>query len=149
PEQFALEFTRRGEKQDRTFKIIPSGLQEGSATIRAVFTWGGEKFSEGYTLVTREDLGSFYYYQPARQSVSIVDVQVPHDLKIGYIMGAGDDIPTVLRQIGMNVTLIAAEKLGAEDLSKYGSIVLGIRAYDTQKDVAAENKKLLDFVHEG
>jgi hypothetical protein len=26
-----------------------------------------EKFSEGYTLVTREDLGSFYYYQPAVQ----------------------------------------------------------------------------------
>jgi len=70
PEQFSLEFTRRGEKQDRTFKIIPSGLQEGRATIRAVFTWSGEKFSEGYTLVTRDDLGSFYYYQPARQRVS-------------------------------------------------------------------------------
>ena len=71
----------------------------------------GEKYSEGYTLVTREDLGSFYYYQPARQRVSIVDVQVPHDLKVGYIMGAGDDIPTVLKQVGMNVTLIPAEKL--------------------------------------
>ena len=149
PEQFALEFTRRGEKQDRTFKIIPSGLQEGRATIRAVFTWGGEKFSEGYTLVTREDLGSFYYYQPARQRVSIVDVQVPHDLKVGYIMGAGDDIPTVLQQVGMNVTLIPAEKIATEDLSRYATIVLGIRAYDTQKNVATNNKKLLDFVSAG
>jgi LmbE family N-acetylglucosaminyl deacetylase len=149
PEQFALEFTRRGEKQDRTFKIIPSGLQEGRATIRAVFTWGGEKHSEGYTLVTREDLGSFYYYQPARQRVSIVDVQVPHDLKVGYIMGAGDDIPAVLQQVGMNVTLIPAEKIATEDLSKYATIVLGIRAYDTQKDVATNNKKLLDFVSAG
>jgi hypothetical protein len=149
PEQFALEFTHRGEKQDRTFKIVPSGLQEGRATIRAVLTWGGERFSEGYTLVTREDLGSFYYYQPARQRVSIVDVQVPHDLKVGYIMGAGDDIPAVLQQVGMNVTLIPAEKIATEDLSKYATIVLGIRAYDTQKDIAANNKKLLDFVSAG
>jgi LmbE family N-acetylglucosaminyl deacetylase len=149
PEQFALEFTRRGEKQERTFKIIPAGLQEGRATIRAVLTWGGEKFSEGYSLVTREDLGSFYYYQPARQRVSIVDVKVPHELKVGYIMGAGDDIPTVLQQVGMDVTLVPAEKIASEDLSRYGTIVLGIRAYDTQKDVATNNKKLLDFVSAG
>jgi LmbE family N-acetylglucosaminyl deacetylase len=149
PEKFAMEFTRRGEKQERKFKVIPAALQPGRATIRAVVTSEGEKFSEGYTLVTREDLGSFYYYQPARQRVSIVDVQVPHDLKVGYILGAGDDIPTVLQQVGMNVTIIPAEKLASEDLSKYGTIVLGIRAYDTRKDVATNNKKLLDFVSAG
>jgi LmbE family N-acetylglucosaminyl deacetylase len=149
PAQFAVDFTHRGEKQDFHFKVFPSGLQEGRATIRAVLESEGEKYSEGYTLVTREDLGSFYYYQPARQRVSIVDVQPPHDLKVGYIMGAGDDIPTVLQQVGMDVTLVPAEKLGSEDLSKYRTIVLGIRAYDTQKDVAANNKKLLDFVFAG
>jgi LmbE family N-acetylglucosaminyl deacetylase len=149
PEEFSMEFTRRGEKQERTFKIIPSGLQEGRATIRAVVLWDGQEYSEGYTLVTREDLGSFYYYQPARQRVSIVDVQAPHDLKVGYIMGAGDDIPTVLKQVGMDVTMIPAEKIATEDLSKFGTIVLGIRAYDTQKDVVTNNKKLLDFVSAG
>ena len=117
--------------------------------MRAVLESGSEKYSEGYTLVTRDDLGSFYYYQPARQRVSIVDVRTPHDLKVGYIMGAGDDIPTVLKQVGMDVTLIPAEKITDEDLSKYGTIVLGIRAYDTQKEVVTNNKKLLDFVSAG
>jgi LmbE family N-acetylglucosaminyl deacetylase len=149
PALFAVNFTRRGEKQDFQFKVFPAGLQEGRAKVRALLETGGEKFSEGYTLVTREDLGSFYYYQPAVQRVSIVDVQVPHDLKIGYIMGAGDDIPTVLQQIGMDVTLISPEKLASEDLGRYGTIVLGIRAYDTQKDMAVNNKKLLDFVAAG
>jgi LmbE family N-acetylglucosaminyl deacetylase len=149
PAQLAVEFARRGDKKDFQFKIFPAGLQEGRAKIRAVLEADGEKFSEGYTLVTREDLGSFYYYQPAVQRVSIVDVQAPHDLKIGYIMGAGDDIPTVLKQVGMDVTLIPAEKLASENLSQYGTIVLGIRAYDTQKDVVANNKKLLDFVAAG
>jgi len=149
PAQIAVNVAHRGEKQDFQFKVFPSGLQQGRATVRAVLESGGEKYSEGYTLVTREDLGSFYYYQPARQRVSIVDVQVPHELKVGYIMGAGDDIPTVLKQVGMNVTMIPVEKLANEDLSKFETIVLGIRAYDTQKDVVANNKKLLDFVSAG
>jgi LmbE family N-acetylglucosaminyl deacetylase len=149
PTQLAVQFNRRGEKQDFQFKIFPAGLQEGRAKVRAVLDADGNKFSEGYTLVTREDLGSFYYYQPAVQRVSIVDVQAPHDLKVGYIMGAGDDIPTVLRQVGMDVTLISPEKLASEQLGGYGTIVLGIRAYDTQKDVATNNKKLLDYVEAG
>jgi LmbE family N-acetylglucosaminyl deacetylase len=149
PAQLAVEFRRRGDKQDFHFKVFPAGLQEGRAKVRAVLDANSNQFSEGYTLVTREDLGSFYYYQPAMQRVSIVDVKIPHDLKIGYIMGAGDDIPTVLTQVGMNVTLISPEELAALDLSQYGTIVLGIRAYDTQKDVAANNKKLLDFVAAG
>ncbi|MGZ7093177.1 MAG: NEW3 domain-containing protein, partial [Candidatus Angelobacter sp.] len=149
PAQLAVASKARGERQEFQFAVTPANLQQGRATLRAVLESEGEKYSEGYTLVTREDLGSFYYYQPARQKVSMVDVQVPHDLKVGYIMGAGDDIPTVLKQIGMDVTLIPADKLGTEDLSKYGTIVLGIRAYDTQKEVAANNKKLLDFVSAG
>jgi len=148
PAQLAVDFKHRGEKQDFQFKVIPAGLQTGRTAVRAVLESEGEKYSEGYTLVTREDLGSFYYYQPARQRVSIVDVQAPHDLKVGYIMGAGDDIPTILKQVGMDVTMIPAEKLGAEDLSKYGTIVLGIRAYE-QKEIAENNKKLLDFVSAG
>ena len=149
PAQSAVTFTKRGEKQDFQFKVFPSGLQQGRATVHAVLESEGATFGEGYTLIAREDLGSFYYYQPARQRVSIVDVQAPHDLKVGYIMGAGDDIPTVLKQVGMDVTLIPAEKLATEDLSKYGTIVLGIRAYDTQKDVVTNNRKLLDFVSAG
>jgi LmbE family N-acetylglucosaminyl deacetylase len=149
PGEMAVRLTRRREKQDFQFKVFPAGLQEGRAKARAVLEVDGEKYSEGYTLVTREDLGSFYYYQPAVQRVSIVDVQAPHDLKIGYIMGAGDDIPTVLTQVGMDVTLIPADNLASENLSQYATIVLGIRAYDTQKDVAANNKKLLDFVSAG
>ena len=149
PAETAVDFKRRGEKQDFQFKVFPAGLQEGRATIRAVLESEGEKYGEGYPLVTREDLGSFYYYQPAQQRVSIVDVKAPHDLKVGYIMGAGDDIPTVLKQVGMDVMLIPAEKIASEDLSKYATIVLGIRAYDTQKDVATNNKKLLDFVSAG
>src|SRR5207245_7766068 len=149
PAQLPVEFHQRGEKQEFQFKVFPAGLKEGRAEMRAVLDAGGSTYSEGYTVATREDLAACYYYQPAIQRASIVDVRVTAGLKVGYVMGAGDDIPTVLSQLGMNVALIPAEKLGNEDLSRYGTIVLGIRAYDTHKEVAANNKRLLDFVSEG
>ncbi len=149
PSALPVEFHQRGEKQDFRFRVFPASLKEGKAEIRAVLDSDETKYSEGYTVVTREDLDTFYYYQPATQRVSIVDVKVPEDLKVGYIMGAGDDIPTALQQIGMQVTLIPAEKLASEDLGGYGTIVLGIRTYDTQKDAVANNKKLLDYVSAG
>jgi len=149
PAKLAMEFHKCGEKQEFEFRISPASLKEGRTNIRAVFESGGVNYTEGYSLVAREDLDSFYYYQPALQRISIVNVKVPNDLTVGYVMGAGDDIPTVLTQIGMKVALIPADKLASQDLSQFQTIVLGIRAYDTQKDLAANNKKLLDFVFSG
>ena len=75
-------------------------------------TPSGRDYSDGYSLVTRPDIGGFFYYQPALQRASIVDVKVPQGLKVGYIMGAGDDIPDVLRELGLDVTLLTAEEVG-------------------------------------
>jgi hypothetical protein len=149
PAERQLEFHERGERQSVEFKVHPGNRIEGRKEIRAALKSGHRTYDEGYSVVTREDLGTFYYYQPAMQRVSIVDVRVPKGLKLGYIMGAGDEIPTVLKQIGMDLALIPAEKLATEDLSTYQTIVLGIRAYDTQKDVIANNKRLLEFVEAG
>jgi hypothetical protein len=149
PTQQTVSFSHRGEEKTLSFKVsLPSRSQE-HVPLRAILSSGGQIFSESYNLVTREDLGSFYYFQPAVQHVSLVDVKVPHDLKVGYVMGAGDDIPTVLKQVGVNVMLIPADKIATEDLSQYGTIVLGVRAYDTHKDLVANNQKLLDFVSNG
>ncbi len=149
PKEIPVELRERGDRKHFEFKVVPGSLKEGHAQIRAVLSASGKNYSEGYTFVTREDLASAYYYQPALQRVSIVDVKVPQDLKVAYIPGAGDEIPTVLQQIGIDVTVLPAEKLVSENPAQYGTIVLGIRAYDTQKDLATNNKKLLDYVSAG
>ncbi len=132
-----------------TFKVFPSQLKERTYELRAVLDSGGKKFTEGYTVVTRPDLGEFFYYQPAVQKISAVDLKLPSGLKVGYIMGAGDDIPTVLQQAGMNVHVITQQELAGGDLSQYGTIILGIRAYDVRDDVRANNQRLLDYVNAG
>jgi LmbE family N-acetylglucosaminyl deacetylase len=149
PENQEVSLPKRGGNQDFKFTVSSHNLQQRRNEIKATLNAGDAKYSEGYTLVTREDLGSFYYFEPAVQHISIVDVKTPKDLKVGYVMGAGDDIATVLRQIGINVTLVPADKLATENLAQYGTIVLGVRAYDTQKELVANNQKLLDFVSNG
>ena len=148
PEQ-RVSLAHRGDEKTFEFTLSPPALKQSQVELRSVLSSGGKTFAEGYTLVTREDLGSFYYFQSAVQHISVVDVKVPKDLKVGYIMGAGDDIPAVLQQIGMNVALIPTEKLATENLAQYRTIVLGVRAYDTQKEVVANNPKLLEFVSNG
>jgi hypothetical protein len=64
-------------------------------------------------------------------------------------MGAGDDIPDTLRQLGINVEMISPAYLATGDLSRFDTIVVGIRAYDVRGDVKDNNKRLLDFVSQG
>jgi hypothetical protein len=149
PESDTVALEKRGEAQDFEFRVYPQNLREQRAEIKAVLNVNGDSYQDGYTLVSRDDLGSFYYYQPAVEHVSIVDVKIPRSLKVGYVMGAGDDIPPVLRQIGMDVTVIPPARLALEDLSQYGTLVLGVRAYDAQKDVVSNHEKLLEYVSAG
>ncbi len=149
PAAAELEVPSRGSSKDASFKVLAKDSKEERTEIKAVFEAGGESYHEGYSVVTRDDLSTFYYYQPATQRVSVIDVKIPRDLKIGYIMGAGDEIPSTLQQIGMDVEQIAPDKLATADLSRFGTIVLGIRAYDTQKAVAQNNSRLLDWVKSG
>ncbi|MBA3971395.1 MAG: PIG-L family deacetylase [Bacteroidetes bacterium] len=69
--------------------------------------------------------------------------------EIGYIPGAGDDVPACLKQIGYNVTMLTDELLSTENLSKYSAIVSGIRAYNTNDRLQVHYNKLMDFVKNG
>lgn len=68
---------------------------------------------------------------------------------IGYIMGAGDDVPKALEQLGYTVSLISDEELFNGDLSKYDAIIAGIRAYNTREQLRLSNARLLQYVANG
>ncbi len=148
PKSADMEFAKSGEHASE-FKVLPDGVAEGRYLVHSVVAANNREFSEGYSLVTRPDIGGFFYYQPAVQRAAIVNVKVPASLKVGYIMGAGDDIPSVLRQVGLHVTLLTPEEVEHGDLQRFGTIVLGIRAYDTREDVKKNNQRLLDYARAG
>jgi LmbE family N-acetylglucosaminyl deacetylase len=148
PQSATVDFAKAGE-HGVEFKILPDGANEARYRVLASVEANGREFQQGYHLVARPDIGGFFYYEPAAQRTSIVDVKVPPGLKIGYIMGAGDDIPPVLRQIGLDVTLLTSDDIEHGNLQRFGSIVLGIRAYDTREEVRKNNQRLLDYAKDG
>ena len=68
---------------------------------------------------------------------------------IGYIPGAGDDVPAALKQIGYNVTILTDELLSNGNLSQYNAIVSGVRAYNTNDRLQVHYTKLMDYVKNG
>jgi hypothetical protein len=148
PRSADVEFKEPGE-QAAKFKELPDGAKEDRYQVHAFLDSDNRDYNDGYTLVTRPDIGGFFYFQPALQRASVVDVKIPQNVKVGYIMGAGDDIPEVLRELGLDVTLLSTSDVEHGDLSRFGTIILGIRAYDAQEDVRKNNQRLLDYVKNG
>ena len=68
---------------------------------------------------------------------------------IGYIPGAGDDVPACLKQVGYNVTVLTDELLVNGNLSQYNAIVSGVRAYNTNDRLQVHYPKLMEYVKNG
>jgi LmbE family N-acetylglucosaminyl deacetylase len=69
--------------------------------------------------------------------------------KVGYIMGAGDQVPDALRQLGCAVTLLTATDLTTAGLEQYDVIITGVRAFNVRDDVRANIARLNDYVYKG
>jgi LmbE family N-acetylglucosaminyl deacetylase len=149
PESIPVELDHDGDVNSYSFHITPQSIHEGAYEVTAKAEYNGKEYAEGFKIITRPDLDSYYSYHPATQNVQAVDVKLPPGLKVGYIMGAGDEIPTVLSSVGVHTSLVTPQELAGGDLSHYDTIVVGIRAYDVRTDVREQNRRLLDYVNRG
>jgi LmbE family N-acetylglucosaminyl deacetylase len=135
--------------QDVLFTLHPSELTGQPYEIHAVAQSGNDVFTEGFTTVGYPGLRPYYLYRPATYRLRAVDVKTPPGLKVGYIMGTGDDVPAALSEIGIQAHLLSATDLASGDLSAYDSIVVGIRAYSSRPDLTAATHRLMDYVRNG
>lgn len=135
--------------RDIVFTLHPAALSNGSYDIRAVAQSGNSQFTEGFTTVGYPGLRPYYLYRPATYTLHAANVKVPSDLKIGYIMGTGDDVPAELAEIGIQPHLLSPTELASADLSAYDAIVVGIRAYSSRPDLGAATPRLLEYVQNG
>ncbi len=69
--------------------------------------------------------------------------------RVGYVMGAGDEVPAALRQMGCEVTLLDREDLVQGNLSRFDAIVTGVRAWNTRADLRANHHRLFQYAEEG
>src|SRR5262249_9057032 len=108
-----------------------------------------ERFTQGYREIEYPHVQRRQVIEAAAAALRVMDVRVPADLNVGYIVGVGDEVPQAIRQLGVQLTFIEPDELAWGDLSKYDAIVTGVRAYERRADLRAYNRRLLDFATGG
>ncbi|HEY2825313.1 MAG TPA: NEW3 domain-containing protein, partial [Gemmatimonadales bacterium] len=149
PQTFLFE--RTGESRMYRFTLHrPAGVTAADITVRAVGeTDDGAKFSQGVTLIDYPHVRATPWVMSAESNVRVAPITLPSLAKVGYIRGAADHVPEALTQVGLNVVLLSKDTIERGDLSSYGAIVIGTRAYEADSSLMRHNDRLLEYAKNG
>lgn len=143
----SFDLGKSGEEAHLRLRIALPKIAE--TTLDAQARVGSQTYASSFVAVAQPGFGAIYLSRPARQVLRVVDVKVVPGLRVGYVMGSGDEVPEGMRQLGIEVELLGESALAGGDLSQYSSIWLGIRAYAARSDVQKHNARLLEYVKNG
>lgn len=150
PENTPFAFTHEGASKTFVFRVSVENIDAGGEyAIQAVATYNGKEYTTGYQIIEHPDLEPRHLYHPATMTLHGITLNLPKDMRVGYIMGVGDKIPEALVQMGIDVEMLDREELRTGDLNRFDTILVGIRAYAVRRDLVAYNGRLLDYVHKG
>jgi len=142
-----FEFAKKGEEKTFTFTVeAPDSSSE--ATLSAYAEVGGKLYTSRLINIKYDHIPQQSVLLPATAHAARFDLQVKAK-NVGYFMGAGDDVPAALAQMGCNVTILTDHDLELSNLKRFDAVVMGIRAYNTKDALAFHQQQLLDYVNWG
>jgi hypothetical protein len=144
---FALK--GRGEQTSAAFTVTaPAARTAGSYALEVEARVGTATYARDLQLVSYPHIQPHRLYSPARSRVEVLSLDVAA-VRLGYVMGSGDQVPEAIRRMGIDVTMLDEEALATGDLARFDTIVVGIRASETRPDFVANNGRLLQWVEQG
>ena len=150
-----LKFDGAGDRYARLTVTPPLKLGKGNYKItayaeRAADRARGEK-AERFTtsLEPLPTLPTQLWSEPAQCAVHAFDVNVPPNLRVGYVTAESEPVPESLQRLGIRVDMLDAGALAFGDLSQFHAIVVGVRAYELRPELPGANQRLLDYVSKG
>jgi LmbE family N-acetylglucosaminyl deacetylase len=147
PDRASFSLAGKYQEAELSFVITPPKSAQASV-LAAEADVGGEILGRAMMEISYQHIHRQVYFPESRLKVVRLDVKT-RGKRIGYIMGAGDDVADALRQLGLEVTMLSDEMLGTADLSRFDAIVAGVRAYNTRDRLNNANRRLLDYVERG
>lgn len=151
PAGSTVAFDRAGEESTVRFAVQADGMAAGAYEIRANVDGGsGEPAAAtSYQRIAHRDLPLRYLVRSASLRVAGVALAMPDGLRVGYVVGAGDEVPAGIEALGAEVTLLDETALLNSDLSGYDAVITGTRAYAVRPDLLRANRRLLDYARGG
>ncbi len=149
PASELFEVKNKGDKASIAFDVtIPAKTKPGSHNIYAQALVGETMDTREMHTISYPHIQTHRFYTRAEMKVPVLELKIA-PVKIGYIMGSGEEVPEAIRQMGFDLTMLGEKDLAGDDLSRFGTIVVGIRASETRADLIANNQRLLDYVKNG
>ncbi|MNU65874.1 hypothetical protein D3C71_551770 [compost metagenome] len=142
-----INLENKGDEQIVNATLVPDKNGK-DGTLQASVTIDGNDYTKSITRIEYDHIPYQFFLTDAQAKIVFLDLKKTGN-KIGYIAGAGDNVPACLTQIGYDVTLLTDELLAKEDLSIYSSIVTGVRAYNTNNRMPIYYDKLMTYVQQG
>jgi len=147
PPTLPFSLPKNGDALELTFGVTPTGASPPTM-LHAAAMVGGREVSSSMRSLEYEHIPPQVVFSPSSSDLKLAPLSVLAR-HVGYVMGAGDEEPAAIRQMGCDVTLLAADDLANGDLSHYDAIVTGVRAYNLRNDLRANQDRLLQYVKEG
>lgn len=142
---FALKAA--GDKASCTFEVT-SPAQPGSASFTAVAAVGKAEYPNGRVIINYPHLPVQLLMPPTRLKVTTLDLKT-RGQRIGYLPGAGDSTAENLTEMGFQVATLTGLDLTPEKLRGLDAVVIGVRAFNERKDLAANLPGLFAWVEAG
>jgi LmbE family N-acetylglucosaminyl deacetylase len=142
-----VAFAGSGDQYARLTVTPPANLTAGNFTVTPFVKRGDETFST--SLEPLPTLPTRFWSEPAQCIAHAFEIEVPKNLRVGYVTAENEPVPEALERLGVHVEMLDAAALAFGDLSRFDSIVIGVRAYELRSDLPGANQRLLDYVSNG
>ncbi|PYL60746.1 MAG: LmbE family protein [Verrucomicrobia bacterium] len=147
PASLPIDLKSASAETTGTFTVKPPD-QNGEGSLRAIVSIDGREYAFERMRISYPHIGVQTLMPSAEAKLVRADIQKKGD-RIGYIPGAGDDVPESLRQIGYSVKILSESEITAKNLAQFSAVVLGVRAYNTQDRISNWLPELFDYVKQG
>lgn len=142
-----INFNQTGEKKKIFFSVEPL-TKSSNSDLEIQIRNNGKTYNQSLNIVDYPHIKRQIWLRNAQAKIQNLDLTIP-DVKIAYIKGSGDEIPSSLRAIGLQVTELNIKNWNPSQLNNYDVVILGIRAFNTQPELGLMTKDLWKFVENG
>jgi len=147
PQRVDISIDLKSQEKNYTFTLTPP-KDVSEANITATCTIDGETYNRSLINIDYSHVPLQTVLLPAQAKIVKVPLKTG-GRKIAYVMGAGDKVPECLTNVGYRIEEIEPKNFSNINLDSYDAIVIGIRAYNTDKTLKLYNQALFDYAERG
>ncbi len=147
PASFDLSFDKGGSTATKEITIKP--LDRSNSSIDTLsFQLAKKEHLKEIKAIDYPHIPNIVYFPDV--AIKMSNISLINNVKtVAYIHGAGDLIPESLAAIGIKVDVLSSEQALKADLNAYDAVILGVRIFNVNREIAQLQNRLLSYVDMG